>query len=192
MRSARACLNSLRRPRVLRHRRPVVDVEFRPRLPEINYAVEWTWSSKAQGHRDRRGRPADRRRPGPLRLHAATDGLVRGAPVRNTGRGIAVPVGTRPGHVFNVLASRSTPTASARPRLLGDPPQRPGLRPARALAKMFETASVIDLLEPYVEGGKIGLFGGAAWADRPHLEMINRVPPTTVVFGVRRRRRAHP
>ena len=60
---------------------------------------------------------------------------------------------------------------------------------------MFETGiKVIDLLTPYVQGGKIGLFGGAGVGKTVLIqEMINRVAdPARWCVGVRRRRRAHP
>ena len=62
-------------------------------------------------------------------------------------------------------------------------------------ARMFETGiKVIDLLTPYVAGGKIGLFGGAGVGKTVLItEMINRVAsPARRRVGVRRRRRAHP
>ena len=60
---------------------------------------------------------------------------------------------------------------------------------------MFETGiKVIDLLTPYVQGGKIGLFGGAGVGKTVLItEMINRVAQTARRrVGVRRRGRAHP
>jgi F-type H+-transporting ATPase subunit beta len=108
-----------------------------------------------------------------------TDGLVRGAPVRNTGRGIAVPVGNAVlGHVFNVLGkpldTDSIGEADDYWEIHRSAPDFDQLEPS---AKMFETGiKVIDLLEPYVEGGKIGLFGGAGVGKTVLiLEMINRV-----------------
>ena len=62
-------------------------------------------------------------------------------------------------------------------------------------AQMFETGiKVIDLLEPYVQGGKIGLFGGAGVGKTVLIqEMINRVAHAARwCVGVRRRGRAHP
>ena len=60
---------------------------------------------------------------------------------------------------------------------------------------MFETGiKVIDLLEPYVQGGKIGLFGGAGVGKTVIIqEMIHRVAqPARRRLGLRRRGRAHP
>ncbi len=63
-----------------------------------------------------------------------TDGLVRGAVVRNTGRGITVPVGDAVlGHVFNVIGEPlDTDNIGRRRGPLGDPPQCTSLRPTRA------------------------------------------------------------
>ena len=109
-----------------------------------------------------------------------TDGLTRGAEVRNPGHGLQVPVGDAVlGHVFNVLGQPLDTDDDRRAGcLLGDPP--PGTRRSTTLeprALMFETGiKVIDLLEPYVQGGKIGLFGGAGVGKTVLIqEMINRV-----------------
>ncbi|MEW5701452.1 MAG: F0F1 ATP synthase subunit beta [Candidatus Zixiibacteriota bacterium] len=97
---------------------------------------------------------------------ASTDGLVRGMPALDTGGPIAVPVGPHClGRVFNLLGA---PIDGKGP-LTGDTGRRdPIHRPAPSLAdQATETAiletgiKVIDLLEPYPKGGKVGLFGGA-------------------------------
>jgi len=96
---------------------------------------------------------------------ASTDGLVRGMPVVDTGSPITVPVGECSlGRIFNLLGE---PLDDLGP--LGDDVERwPIHRPAPSFAdqatsaEMFETGiKVIDLLEPYSKGGKVGLFGGA-------------------------------
>tara|TARA_B100001540_G_scaffold316040_1_gene344860 strand:- start:4630 stop:5856 length:1227 start_codon:yes stop_codon:yes gene_type:complete len=109
----------------------------------------------------------------------ATDGLTRGATVRNTGRGIAVPVGDNVlGHIFNVLGEPLDTDD------IGEVPDRwdihrdaPDFDTLEPKAKLFESGiKVIDLLEPYLEGGKIGLFGGAGVGKTVLItEMINRV-----------------
>jgi F-type H+-transporting ATPase subunit beta len=108
-----------------------------------------------------------------------TDGLVRGALVRNTGRGISVPVGDVVlGHVFNVLGqpldTDDIGPVAERWEIHRPAPDFDQLEPR---AQVFETGiKVIDLLEPYVQGGKIGLFGGAGVGKTVLiLEMINRV-----------------
>ena len=109
----------------------------------------------------------------------ATDGLTRGAVVRNTGRGIAVPVGDNVlGHIFNVLGepldTDDIGEVPDRWEIHRDAPDFDTLEPK---AKLFESGiKVIDLLEPYLEGGKIGLFGGAGVGKTVLItEMINRV-----------------
>src|SRR5260370_12563423 len=109
-----------------------------------------------------------------------TDGMVRGAAVTDTGGPISVPVGdVTKGHVFNVLGETlDVPTAS-----LEVTERWPIHRPAPPLdqlqpkTEMFVTGiKVIDLLTPYVSGGKIGLFGGAGVGKTVLIqEMIRRV-----------------
>jgi F-type H+-transporting ATPase subunit beta len=160
---------------------PVVDVEFPPHaLPEINHAVEMDLNldgetvtvvaEVAQQIGDGRVRCV---------CMKPTDGLVRGAVVRQTGRGITVPVGDAVlGHVFNVLGqpldTNDIGPVEDRWEIHRNPPAFDQLEPR---AQMFETGiKVIDLLEPYVQGGKIGLFGGAGVGKTVLiLEMINRV-----------------
>jgi F-type H+/Na+-transporting ATPase subunit beta len=109
-----------------------------------------------------------------------TDGLIRGAVVTDTGGPISVPVGdVTKGHVFNVLGeSLDVPTASLQIKerwsIHRDPPPFDQLEPR---TEILETGiKVIDLLTPYVKGGKIGLFGGAGVGKTVLIqEMITRV-----------------
>jgi F-type H+-transporting ATPase subunit beta len=109
-----------------------------------------------------------------------TDGLVRGATVTDTGGPISVPVGdVTKGHVFNVLGETlDVPTASLnvtdRWPIHRDPPPFDQLEPR---TEILETGiKVLDLLTPYVKGGKIGLFGGAGVGKTVLIqEMITRV-----------------
>ena len=109
-----------------------------------------------------------------------TDGLVRGAMVTDTGSPITVPVGNvTKGHVFNVLGqSLDVPTASL------DIKERWSIHRAAPAFDQLEPRTemlvtgikVIDLLTPYVKGGKIGLFGGAGVGKTVLIqEMITRV-----------------
>ena len=163
---------------------PVVDVEFPPgSLPEINYALLFTVELE--------GRTIDitaevAQHIGESRVRAIamkpTDGLSRGAPVRNLGRGITVPVGEGVlGHVFNVIGepldTRGEPVTEGivdQWEIRRPSPKFVDLTPK---SEMFETGiKVIDLLAPYVRGGKIGLFGGAGVGKTiVILEMISRV-----------------
>ena len=109
-----------------------------------------------------------------------TDGLVRGAAVRDTGAPISVPVGdVTKGHVFNALGKvldveESTLQISERWPIHR---QAPAFDQLESKTEMFETGiKVIDLLTPYVRGGKIGLFGGAGVGKTVLIqEMITRV-----------------
>jgi F-type H+-transporting ATPase subunit beta len=108
-----------------------------------------------------------------------TDGLTRGVAVADTGEPISVPVGDQvKGHVFNALgACLDDPDF----QLSGDrwPIHRsaPPFDQLEGRTEMFTTGiKVIDLLTPYVQGGKIGLFGGAGVGKTVLIqEMITRV-----------------
>lgn len=161
---------------------PVIDVEFpEDSLPEINSALSFdlivdgetitVLAEVAQQIGDSRVRAISLK---------PTDGLTRGTIVRNTGSGIQVPVGdVTLGHVWNVIGEPldvepSTLDVDERWEIHRPAPSFDSLEPS---AKMFETGiKVIDLLTPYKEGGKIGLFGGAGVGKTVLItEMINRV-----------------
>ena len=109
-----------------------------------------------------------------------TDGLVRDAPVTDTGGPISVPVGeVTKGHVWNVLGETLDVPASSleigeRWGIHRKPPAFDQLEPR---TEILETGiKVIDLLTPYVRGGKVGLFGGAGVGKTVLIqEMITRV-----------------
>ncbi|MGH3471865.1 MAG: F0F1 ATP synthase subunit beta, partial [Nocardioidaceae bacterium] len=160
---------------------PVVDVEFPPgTLPEINHAVEM--EIDVDGERIKvMAEVAQQIGEGRVRCICLkpTDGLRRGTAVVNTGHGITVPVGDAVlGHVFNVIGVPLDTDAIAKPddvwEIHRPAPPFDALEPK---AQMFETGiKVIDLLEPYVQGGKIGLFGGAGVGKTVLIkEMIRRV-----------------
>jgi F-type H+-transporting ATPase subunit beta len=111
----------------------------------------------------------------------STDGLVRGAPVTDTGGPISVPVGdVTLGHVFNVtgdcLNLKEGETLDIKERW-GIHRKAPAFDALESKTEMFHTGiKVIDLLTPYVQGGKIGLFGGAGVGKTVLIqEMIARV-----------------
>jgi len=125
------------------------------------------------------------------------DGLVRGAPVTDTGSAISVPVGDQvKGHVFNMLGhcldAPDTKFSGDRWEIHRDPPP---FHQLEGKTEMLETGlKVIDLLTPYVQGGKIGLFGGAGVGKTVLIqEMIIRVARnfggTSVFAGVGERTR---
>ena len=111
----------------------------------------------------------------------STDGLVRGAPVTDTGAGISVPVGdVTKGHVFNVIGDCLNLEEGEKLEVK-DRWQihraAPSFDSLESKTEMFHTGiKVIDLLTPYVQGGKIGLFGGAGVGKTVLIqEMIARV-----------------
>jgi F-type H+-transporting ATPase subunit beta len=146
---------------------PVVDVEFAPgELPEIYTALSVT-------------NPEIDDQPDNLVLEVAqhlgentvrtiamdsTDGLVRGAPVRNSGAPISVPVGAGVlGRIMNVVGKpvdEGGPIVSKTRSPIHRRP--PSLVDQSTEIRLFETGlKVMDLLCPFPLGGKIGLFGGA-------------------------------
>ena len=161
---------------------PVIDVEFPvDELPEINFALKFTrevdgkpqilTAEVAQhiGHNVARAI-----------VMQPTDGVRRGTAVRNTGAPISVPVGQGIlGHLYNVLGDPLDVDADQIHPSDYWPIHRsaPPFDELEPQAKMFETGiKVIDLVEPYVEGGKIGMFGGAGVGKTVVIqEMIYRV-----------------
>jgi F-type H+-transporting ATPase subunit beta len=109
-----------------------------------------------------------------------TDGLTRGAAVHDTGDAITVPVGNvTKGHVWNTLGEPLDVPASSLDikERWGIHRQAPSFDQLESKTEVFETGiKVIDLLTPYVKGGKIGLFGGAGVGKTVLIqEMIYRV-----------------
>ncbi len=110
-----------------------------------------------------------------------TDGLVRGAQVIDTGSPISVPVGdVTKGHVFNAIGDCLNLAEGERLEVTERWPihrKAPAFDQLEPKTQMFETGiKVIDLLTPYVLGGKIGLFGGAGVGKTVLIqEMIYRV-----------------
>nr|WP_287379642.1 F0F1 ATP synthase subunit beta [Candidatus Microthrix sp.] len=161
---------------------PVVDVEFPSgAIPEINTALEFDLTIGGDTEVVTVvAEVAQQIGEGRVRAVAMkpTDGLTRGTEVRNTGGPITVPVGDAVlGHVFNVIGQPldvDSIEATDRWPIHRQPPAFDTLEPK---AQMFETGiKVLDLLTPYLQGGKIGLFGGAGVGKTVLItEMINRV-----------------
>ena len=160
---------------------PVIDVEFEPeKVPDIYTALTLEDDSG----------------PTPLKLVAevqqhlgrnmvravsmsSTDGVIRGMEVTDTGQPITVPVGKEClGRLFNILGetidNKPEVKIDKRYPIHRDPPEFVDLTPN---TQIFETGiKVIDLLEPYVKGGKIGLFGGAGVGKTVVImELINNI-----------------
>lgn len=141
---------------------PVVDVEFEKKLPEIYSALEIALDEKnklvvevAQHIGANKVRSV---------AMGSTDGLRRGMEVQDTGEPINVPVGQETlGRMFNLLgdAIDGKPNVKAKQTF---PIHRdaPKFSEQATEAQIFETGiKVIDLICPFVKGGKVGLFGGA-------------------------------
>ncbi|WP_425426728.1 F0F1 ATP synthase subunit beta [Asanoa hainanensis] len=187
--------------RVVRVIGPVVDAEFpRDAMPEIYNALH-VEVKLAEGDKTLTLEVAQHLGDNMVRAISMqpTDGLVRGAEVKDTGSGITVPVGDiTKGHVFNAigevlnLKEGEKFEVTERWPIHRQPPKFADLEPK---TEMLETGiKVIDLLTPYVKGGKIGLFGGAGVGKTVLIqEMITRVARnfggTSVFAGVGERTR---
>lgn len=140
---------------------PVVDVEFSEKLPEIYNALEVESNDQkiileVQSHQ------------GGLIARtialAPTDGLQRNLEVKDTGQPISVPVGEKTlGRMFDVLGNpidkKATPDTKEKLPIHREAPAFTG---QSTKTEVFETGiKVIDLICPFIKGGKVGLFGGA-------------------------------
>src|SRR6185369_12076190 len=187
--------------RVVRVIGPVVDVEFpRDAMPEIFNALKVD-VTLAEGTKTLTLEVSQHLGDNVVRAISMqqTDGMVRGATVADTGEAISVPVGdATKGHVFNVIGEclnlepGEKLEVKDRWPIHRKPPAFADLEPK---TEMLETGvKVIDLLAPYVKGGKIGLFGGAGVGKTVLIqEMIIRVARifggTSVFAGVGERTR---
>ena len=161
----------------------MIDVEFPPdAVPQINTMLSFDITID--------GKPNEVRAEvaqqiGDSRVRAIclkpTDGLVRGTTVKNMGVGLTMPVGDAVlGHVVNVIGQPldvdelDESKVEDRWEIHRHAPDFDSLEPQKIV---FPTGiKVIDLLTPYLQGGKIGLFGGAGVGKTVLItEMINRV-----------------
>ncbi|MDQ0959111.1 F-type H+-transporting ATPase subunit beta [Streptomyces sp. B4I13] len=169
--------------RVARVIGPVVDVEFPvDAMPEIYNAlhVEVADPALAGEKKTLTLEVAQHLGDGLVRTISMqpTDGLVRQAPVTDTGTGITVPVGDfTKGKVFNTLGEVLNVDEQYEGERWTIHRKAPNFDELESKTEMFETGvKVIDLLTPYVKGGKIGLFGGAGVGKTVLIqEMIYRV-----------------
>ncbi|GAA2323383.1 F0F1 ATP synthase subunit beta [Streptomyces caniferus] len=171
--------------RVARVIGPVVDVEFPvDAMPEIYNALTVEVADPAQAGelKTLTLEVAQHLGEGMVRAISMqpTDGLVRQATVTDTGTGITVPVGdVTKGKVFNTLGEilNKPEAASEVTERWAIHRKAPTFDQLESKTEMFETGvKVIDLLTPYVKGGKIGLFGGAGVGKTVLIqEMIYRV-----------------
>jgi F-type H+/Na+-transporting ATPase subunit beta len=144
----------------------VIDVLFSESLPEINTALKIAVPS--EDGEDGVLIAEVQQHLGDDRVRAvamdSTDGIPRGVDVVDTGAPISVPVGKATlGRIFNVLGepidTDEPVDAEERWPIHRDPPGLDALEPT---TEIFETGlKVVDLIAPFIKGGKIGLFGGA-------------------------------
>jgi F-type H+-transporting ATPase subunit beta len=161
---------------------PVVDVEFDQAVPPIYTAV------RIQSDASDGGTPIDvvtevQQHLGENRVRCVsmlpTDGMVRGMKAVDTGEPITVPVGPGTlGRVMNVIGESVDdlgPIPAKRRSSIHRP--APSFEEQSTRLEMFETGiKVVDLLEPYLRGGKIGLFGGAGVGKTVIIqELINNI-----------------
>jgi len=150
---------------------PVLDVEFADHLPEIYNALRLTAKTEAGQQIDVVAEVQQHIGRGQVRAvcMSSSDGVTRGMEVADTGRAIAVPVGSAAlGRILNVLGDPVDQLGPVggddadkveRWPIHRDAPRFEQLEPK---TEIFETGiKVVDLLAPYVKGGKTGLFGGA-------------------------------
>jgi F-type H+-transporting ATPase subunit beta len=173
--------------RVARVTGPVVDVEFpAEHMPELfnalNVDVTFDAGEGDVEHRILTLEVAQHIGDNMVRAISMqpTDGLVRGAEVRDTGDAISVPVGdVTLGHVWNTLGKPLDVEESSLhiTERRGIHAPAPTFDQLESKTEVFWTGiKVIDLLTPYVKGGKIGLFGGAGVGKTVLIqEMIYRV-----------------
>ncbi|QOS98200.1 F0F1 ATP synthase subunit beta [Brevibacterium sp. JNUCC-42] len=170
--------------RVVQVMGPVVDIEFdHGHLPAIYNAIKISYKAQSSGERD-----IDLVCEVALHLGdnlvrtvamSSTDGLIRGIEAIDSGAPISVPVGeVTLGRVFNVLGEPIDQVE------LNDVPRRdpihrqaPAYEDQATSTEILETGiKVVDLLAPYVKGGKIGLFGGAGVGKTVLIqELINNI-----------------
>src|SRR5919197_760499 len=170
---------------------PVVDVEFPPgALPEVYTALSVTNPGIDERSDNLVIEVAQHLGENTARCIAmdSTDGLVRGQQVTNTGAPISVPVGKAVlGRILNVVGEpvdeKGPVRATRRLPIHRDPPE---FQEQDVRMVPFETGiKVIDLLAPYLRGGKIGLFGGAGVGKTVLLqELINNVAKERGGFSV--------
>src|SRR3954463_14054195 len=170
---------------------PVVDVEFPPNaLPEIFTALTLSNPGISDKPDNLTVEVAQHLGENTARCIAmdSTDGLVRGQPVKSTGGPITVPVGKEVlGRILNVVGDpvdEKGPVNAKRRLPIHRAP--PDFQEQDVRMVPFETGiKVVDLLAPYLRGGKIGLFGGAGVGKTVLLqELINKVAKQRGGFSV--------
>ncbi|MFW0761674.1 F0F1 ATP synthase subunit beta [Staphylococcus cohnii] len=161
---------------------PVIDVRFEHNeVPEINNALVLD-IEREEGNVELTLEVALQLGDDVVRTIAmdSTDGVKRGTEVRDSGDSISVPVGNETlGRVFNVLGDTIDLDENIDDSVRRDPIHReaPAFDQLSTKVEILETGiKVIDLLAPYIKGGKVGLFGGAGVGKTVLIqELINNI-----------------
>ncbi len=160
----------LNKGRIISIRGPVLDIEFPPgKLPDIYNALEIIRPEDKSVYYKKKVVAEVQQSIGNNQVRAvamsSTDGLQRGMEVSDTGKSIEVPVGRDTlGRLFNVLGEPIDLLEKEVKSVMRMPIHReaPDIEDIEPTTELFETGvKVIDLLCPFVRGGKIGMFGGA-------------------------------
>src|SRR5919106_863773 len=175
----------------------VLDIGFPDKLPEINHALRID-IPESDGRTETRLVCEVQQHLGDDRVRAVamdtTDGLQRGDEVIDTGSPITVPVGDKTlGRIFTLLGEpidEGAPVETEERWSIHRPaPEPEDLTPTQ---EVLETGvKVLDLLEPYAKGGKVGLFGGAGVGERTRegnelyteMQESGVIDKTMMVFG---------
>jgi F-type H+-transporting ATPase subunit beta len=161
---------------------PVLDIEFPPEhLPAIYNAIRVTNTSISDKKWNLVAEVAQHIGENTVRCIAmdSTEGLVRGSEAMDMGTGIKVPVGKPAlGRILNVIGEpvdEMGPVKCEKSYPIHRP--APTFEEQSTAVEVFETGiKVVDLLTPYLKGGKIGLFGGAGVGKTVIImELINNV-----------------
>lgn len=161
---------------------PVVDIEFETgNLPEIYHAVRVSNPSISKGEWNLVLEVAQHLGNNTVRTIAmdSTDGLMRGQKAMNTGQQIMMPVGKETlGRILNVIGEpvdEGGPVNAKKSYPIHRKP--PSFKEQSVNTQLFYTGiKVVDLLAPYIRGGKIGLFGGAGVGKTVLIqELINNI-----------------
>ncbi len=162
--------NNLNKGRIVSIRGPVLDVEFAPgKLPDMYTALEIHRGQEDKSLHREKVVAEVQQSIGSNQVRAvamsSTDGLERGMEVIDTGKPIEIPVGRETlGRLFNVLGEPIDLLKKEVKTKIRLPIHReaPDIDEIEPTTELFETGvKVIDLLCPFVKGGKIGMFGGA-------------------------------
>lgn len=165
------------RGRVVQIMGPVVDVAFNEgELPEVYSALK----TKTRSGSDLVLEVEQHLGDGEVRTIAlaSTDGLVRGAEVVDTGRPITVPVGKETlGRLFDVTGRPIDGRGELKANREPIHKKAPDFSEQSTVSEIFETGiKVIDLIAPFIKGGKVGLFGGAGTGKTVLIqELINNI-----------------